>query len=360
VYGLIRQVHLYAGLVLALALLALAVTGAALVYKEAYWRAVYPELRAASPEMTPDEIARGVAAAHAAFGDALGNVKLPAPGVSAYHLYLEDGGAFLLPGEHRVLDRWTPHDRLMAFLFDLHAHFLAGETGERVGGFIGLAGAVMAVTGLVLWWPARGRFRLRNLAPQGASRRALLRWHRDLGLVFAPLMLLVMLSGSGVVFYATAGAILNGVFGDSPPAPPEIAATAQRASGDPGLPDAAGVARAMDVFPQARLVFITLPRNPDAPLRYRLKRRCELHPNGRSFVHADPSTGDILGIVDACAAPQGQKALHALYPLHAGKAGSDLYALGVFLSGLALAILSVTGALAWLRRTAKRRRVAAA
>jgi len=355
VYRAIRQIHLYSGLVLALLLLVFAVTGAGLVYKEAYWRAAYPELRGGPSELSAQDHAEAVAAAEARFGPDLRSVKLPERGVPAYHLYLENGEALLTPGDHRLIDRWGKTDRVMAFLFDLHAHLLSGRTGEWIGGMVGLAGTGMAVTGVVLWWPARRRFRLANLWPQGLSRRALIRWHRDLGLVFTPLLVLLLLTGSGLVFYATAGAILNGLFGDPVPqrGPVEVADRG-RQTGLAGLPDAAAIERARRVFPDGRLVFVIPANGPDEPITLRLKQDCELHPNGRSFLYLHPVTGEVLSRRDACAGPPGQKALHALYPLHAAKIGSPIYKAATVLASLALAVLCVTGVLAYIRSLRRR------
>lgn len=133
-WRLVRQVHLYLGLALSLLLFVFSLTGGALVYKEAYWRLVYPELRVAAPALSAREHAAAIAAAHREFGGALRSVKLPEPGVAGYHLYLEDGEAFLSARDHRVIDRWRPSERVMSLLFDLHAHLMAGETGERIGG----------------------------------------------------------------------------------------------------------------------------------------------------------------------------------------------------------------------------------
>jgi uncharacterized iron-regulated membrane protein len=182
----------------------------------------------------------------------------------------------------------------MALLFDLHAHLMAGETGERVGGVIGLLGVVLAVTGLVLWWPARRRLSLANLVPRDLSRRTLLIWHRDVGAVTSPILLVLLLTGSGLVFY----------------------------------------------YP---------PLGGASVHRFRLKQPCELHPNGRSYISLD-FTGDIVQETDACALPPGERSAHAIYPLHAGKADSDVYKLAVFLGAVALAILSVSGAVSYLKK----------
>ena len=345
---LVRQVHLWVGLLLSLLLFALGASGSALVYKEAYWRLLYPELRAPAPALTPEAVAAAIASAAEEFGSDLRSVKLPEPGVGAYHLYLAEGEAFLAPDDHRVIDRWRPSERLMSLLFDLHAHLMAGEMGERVGGVVGLFGVLLSVTGLVLWWPARKRFGVRNLAPSGTSRRAMLHWHRDLGVVATPMLLVLLLSGSGLVFYNAAGALLGAAFFDPAPAAPG-GPTIPPARTPVGLADVAILERVREEFPGARLVFY-YPPGEGAPVHeFRLKQPCELHPNGRSYLDLD-AAGKVVRKVDACGIPAGQEVLHALYPLHSGKMPSGLYRFATFLGGIMLAGLALSGVWAYGRR----------
>jgi uncharacterized iron-regulated membrane protein len=234
----------------------------------------------------------------------------------------------------------------MAFLFDLHAHLMAGEAGERVGGVISLLGAFLALSGLYLWWPTRRRFSFASLLPRDLSPRTLLLWHRDLGMLSTPILLVLLLSGSGLVFYATAQRLLNGAFGDGvpshapPPGPADLSGT---------LADASTLATVRAAFPDARIVFYYPPRDGATVHEFRLKQPCELHPNGRSYAHVD-ATGRLLGSIDACDLPPGERAVHAFYPLHAGKADSHAYKLATFLGGVALALLSASGALSYGKR----------
>lgn len=349
---LLRAIHVYAGLILSLLLFVLAVTGSALVYKEAYWRIVYPELRAPALELDAAHHARGVAISRARFGDELRSIKLPEPGVGGYHLYLTDGEAFLSAADFSLIDAWRTGERSMSLLFDLHAHLMAGDAGERVGGVIGLLGVVMALTGLVLWWPARRRFSLAGLIPRDVSRRTLLVWHRDMGMVATPLLLVLLLTGSGLVFYDTALAMLRGVFGreaDTIEAP----AIAPHASA--GAVTAAMIERVESALPDARIVFYYPPAGDGAGVHgFRLKRPCELHPNGRSYVDLD-GRGQLLRVLDACAQANGDRAAHAMYPLHAGKTPSATYKLAVFLGGVVLALLSASGVITYAAKLRPRR-----
>jgi len=346
----VRLAHLYAGLALSLLLLVLASTGSALVYKEAYWRMVYPELRGEAPELGPADHAGAIASANARFGDRLRSVKMPVPGIAAYHLYLEGGEAFLSVEGARLIDEWAPRERVMSFLFDLHAHLLAGEMGERVGGVVALLGALLVGTGVVLWWPARRRFRLRNAFLAGRGRRGLIQWHRDLGALASPLLAVLLLSGAGIVFYEATGRMLDLFLPDGrlmAATVSGVGATAERMVPPPA--DAAILRRVEESFPQARLVFYYPPSEADPRHGFRLKQACELHPNGRSYLYLD-AAGAPLERTDACVGAPAERVLHALYPLHAGRAGSEVYRALTFLGGLALAALSLSGALAYLRR----------
>jgi uncharacterized iron-regulated membrane protein len=346
----LRRVHLWLGLALSLLLFVFAVTGGALVYKEAYWRLVYPELRVPAAEITAAEHAAAIAAAREQFGEELRTVKLPEPGVPAYHLYLADGEAFLAVGDHHLIDRWRPLDRPMGFLFDLHAHLMAGERGEQVGGVVSFLGFLLAATGLGLWWPTRRRFSVKNVVPRDLSRRALLLLHRDVGALLSPILLVLLLSGSGLVFYGVAQKILNGMFGDAVPVASEPSGPVDLSG---TLADATVVAGAEAAFPGSRLVFYYPPREGATVHEFRIKQPCEVHPNGRSYAYLD-GQGNLLGRTDACALPNGERAVHALYPLHSGKTESGTYKLLVLLGAVALAILSTSGALTYskgLRRS---------
>ena len=346
----LRQLHAWTGLALSLLLFVLAVTGSALVYKEAYWRLAYPELRAPLPALDAGDHARAIAAAQRAFGAELRSVKFPEPGVNAYHLYLTDGEAFLSAHDHRVIDRWRPHDRVMSLLFDVHAHLMAGAAGERVGGIISLLGVFLAVTGLIVWWPTRGQFSWRSLVPRDLARRTLIRWHRDLGVLASPLLALLLLTGAGLVFYTTAQKLLNGMLGDAVPvaAVPSGAAGPVQAHADDAL-----LARVQAALPDARIVFYYPPRDGIRYHHFRLKQPCELHPNGRSYAYVGGGAGNVR-TTDACVLPPGEKAVHALYPLHAGKTESALYKLATFLGGVVLAILSASGVVTYVQKLRRR------
>jgi len=350
---IVRWTHLWVGLILSLLLFVLALSGSALVYKEAWWTVVVPGIEQIDVAPSPMERAAAIAVATERFGDQLRTVKMPEPGVlGAYHLYLAEGEAFLDVGNHAVLDAWGTGERTMSFLFDLHAHLLAGERGEKVGGVIALLAVFLVLSGLVLWWPTRRRTGFRTMIPGSRRRGAWIAAHRDLGFWTSPVVLILCLTGWAIVYYGAAGIILNGIFGDPPvaaePAPPP----SQRPVTGP--PDAATLAAVDAAFPEGRMVFWYPPTRGETMHRFRLKQPCELHPNGRSYVFAD-GAGRVVASTDPCQGPPGERALHAVYPLHAGKTPSAIYRFVTFLGGLALAFLSASGVVAYGGKILRRR-----
>lgn len=377
---LLRKLHLYTGLILSLALFLIACSGAALLYKNEYWHLRYQQISDQDLIPSAENQAAAIASAYQRYGTALSSLKMPEPTLSAYHVYLPEHEEALLDiNTHAVIDEWQPRQRFMGLLFDIHAHLMGGERGEVVAGIIGLIGGLMAVTGLVLWWPTRKMFSWRRLWPADTSRRSLLAWHRDAGMLLSPLLLLFILSGSAMVFYTSVQKGLNALFGDPVPQivlpaghPVDVEALlpAVNLGSDSGttivsstsftkaalpLPSAETISRVQQALPDSRLMFYYADALPQGFHRFRLKRDCELHPNGLSFVYTHARSGEIAYVKDACAMPAGERITNLIYPLHAAKTGSESYRLAGLLTALVLAGLSMTGVITYVQQLRRQR-----
>jgi hypothetical protein len=83
------------------------------------------------------------------------------------------------------------------WLLDLHDNLLAGARGRVVNGFGALAVLVLAVSGLVIWWPGVHAWRRSLTLPRGVSfRRAVWHLHSMVGLWTLGIILLIGLSGA--------------------------------------------------------------------------------------------------------------------------------------------------------------------
>jgi uncharacterized iron-regulated membrane protein len=83
----------------------------------------------------------------------------------------------------------------------------------------------------------------------------------------------------------------------------------------------------------------------------------EWHPNGRSYVLIDPYSAAVVQAIDAREQGMGTRVMHAIYPVHAAKAGGPAMIGAAALAALALTWLGIGGVWVWVaRQLAWRRR----
>lgn len=340
--------HRWVGALLALALLAIAGSGALLLFADDYLRWRLPVLAefSAAPAPTPQALANVIAQAQAIGG----TVAFPKNALPAYVHYLPGGGQRLHhPLDGRLIAEWGPLETVPGALFELHAHLLAGETGHLMVGAIALLLMAMLLSGLLLWWRLRRGLPLRHWRPRSAHSRELLRSHSAQGVWLSLGLGFMAVSGASLVFHTQAAALFNGLLGAHgplSPTPQTVPAAIPLAKADWQRV----LARAGEHFPDAQLRMLTLPRSVDAPLVLRLKRAAELHPNGRSYLSIDPATGSVLQAIDATRTGLGPSVLNSLYPLHAGKTGWTGHRAVLLLIAMALCWISASGLWLFLRR----------
>ena len=334
--GVLRTIHAWAGAILSILLIVFGLTGSLLVFENDWIALKHPEARAG---FAADPAALGAAAERLeADHPDLRTVDFGGPQMGAHKLYLAKKDFGVAAPDGATLDRWTGPARVEAFIFDLHHHLLAGETGEIVGGVAALAAVLLVLTGLVVWVPAWRATRLR-VWPRSARRAELVSSHRNLGLIAAVPILIFCLTGAGMVFNDQARALLA-PNAPEPPPPPMVG------TGDIDWPAALAAAQAR--FPNATLRMASWPSASGKPASIRLKQPGEWHPNGRTTVLIDPATSGVVRITDAQTLTRGERAVHAIYPVHAGAVGGWLYEWVTVLSGLALAALGAVGTWSFL------------
>lgn len=328
---LLALLHRWAGGIAGLLLAVIGLSGTVLVWEES-WIALPgagDALRGGSAEL-------GAAVAAAIAEDpALTRITFADERIGLHQAaYADGGGAYLTQGG-LIVDRWDSlWGRPELWLFDLHHYLFLGETGKTVTGVLGLLLFAFTLTGLILWWRTRRTFRFR-LWPARITRSAIVRQHRDLGAVAAPLLLLASLTGTFMVFPVLSDTLLAPwadpvEAGEPPPASgPVSAATDWRAV----------MANAQAAFPEAAPRRLMLPQEPGAPLALRLKQDSEWTPNGRTYVWLDPLTARVLATDDPATGDAASAFSEKYYPVHAGKVGGTLWRLVLTFAGLALAVL---------------------
>lgn len=349
------RIHQWIGLLLAIVIVPVALSGAALVWGEGLDRLANPRRYATTgTAMLP--LARYVAAgqAHRDAGERVANLVLPAGEGPVTVTLVPTGEArgrrfvHLDPPTARVLDVASSRAGLVRFLHRLHGSLLVPGVGRQIVGWIGVALMLSSLTGLWLWWPTVGRWvrglRWRRHAEPVANL------HYLAGFWIALPLFVLALSGAWISFPRFFGA-LAGEGAAARPRPMMLAPPLER----PALGIDAVVAAARPSAPDAPLRTVILPtmRNADWTLSY------DTRPLATVTVADDSGT---VAPGTAAAADPGVTVARLMRRLHGGTGMGLGWQVVIFLAGPGTALLAVTGVLMWRRtrgaRGKKKRRAA--
>lgn len=342
-WAVVHKFHVWTGGILALFLAIMAASGTALLWKEDYIRWAVPGAAQLAAVRPSSALAEAADRAHSQYGDRLLMVQFASERLGVDQYRLTDGGAYADPTDGNLIESWRKNARFFDILFELHHRLLAGETGEAVIGFLGILSAILTIAGIFLWWPYAHLFKPK-LMPDRLSRPALLKVHRDMGLVYAAPILLLSLTGAGMIFHVTAKQVLLSLTQENLP----LASTGSAKSGQISWRKALAVAEMH--FPDAEIRSVSWPKAEDEPAQVRLRQRGELAPQGRTIITFDPATMRMLTITDALQQPRAIRIFNSFYPLHAGKISGRTYQIILTIVGVSFAALSAYAFLAFLLR----------
>jgi len=222
-----QRLHLWLGLSVGLVYALIALSGSVLAFQQPWLRAAYPQLAA---HALPDATQR--AAVLARIADewqprGLRAADLPLADLPVWQLYFRDGTRrYLDPIDGSLLLTRSRNGDALQFLHYWHTHLLAGKRGEQVLGVIGGLALFLLVSGPLLWWPGR-RHLLASLRPHAQPpTRRWASWHRGAGILSLPLLVLLSLTGTLMIYGAGTARLLRSAFGD-PAKTPAPAALAQ-------------------------------------------------------------------------------------------------------------------------------------
>ncbi|MGR6808379.1 PepSY-associated TM helix domain-containing protein (plasmid) [Sphaerotilus natans] len=366
------QIHKVLGLALGLWFLLMGVTGSLLVYYRGLEAQLDARLREQPGVTAPAKIAevhRTLVAAHPQRGTGW-RIEVPSrPGEPVTARFLkpvETQGAYFAP----LLATTDPSGRTLlanrfwgdtpgTWLYDLHFSLLGGELGVKVVGWGGVALAASLISGLVIWWPARGRWRQALRLRRGVSTvRRVYDLHTVFGALGAVLLLILALTGSALALPDLVKPMIASVSPLTPmprPAvPPSTETTGPRLDAD------AAIARAVQAFPGAQVRWIDTPATDGGLYRIRLRQPGE--PGDRfpdTLVWIDSTRGEIVARRDPRHFSAGDTVWQWMHPLHSGEGFGPVGRLLVCLCGVLPVLLAVTGLWRWLDKRRARRRTAA-
>lgn len=323
---MLRRLHALPGVVLALGLTFIALTGVALSVQPALDRMTAPAI----PQgMSVAALAEAVAARHQVV-DAL---RLRADGTLT--VAFEDTDA-------RGVERVDPAtgaglgpyqvSASARFITNLHRAFLMGDAGRMAAGFGAFAMLALSLSGLVLLARRLGGARALLRPIRGTPAQ---RWHGELG----------RLAAAGLILSSLTGLWMSaGTFGLIP----ERQAPAPAITASGRVPAPVGSLSALRAVTLSDLRELSFPAPGDAADTYVLR-------TGAGEAIIDAATGDRLAFTPATLLERVDGVFRML---HTGR-GAWLLGLLMGLSALAVPVLGGTGIVMWARRRAARPRIAA-
>ena len=357
------QIHLWTGLLLALYIVVIALSGAILVFETELTAALIPRtLTHIAPTQTAS-IPHVVDAFRSAYpGATIETLIVPSRAVPVYQIaaigtagrtftVLADSAATRLVRQPRTWLNWV---------HDLHDSLLLGEAhGMQVNGVGGGLLLAAAFSGLVVWWPGVKQWRRGFLIGlRSRWRRMNYDAHSAIGIWTLLLVLWWAFSGLYFGWYRQVGAVVNAISPlrgmVAPQLPSEVYANTdpRRVSLETIL------AAAQQASPTGHLYSISNATLVQPTLSAAMDLRAWGDFSHRDLVTIDTVTGHVLSVWHYGSNHSlGDWILWAMHPIHFG----TLWGLPVkilwFLLGLSLAVLSFTGVLMYWNRYLRHRMV---
>jgi uncharacterized iron-regulated membrane protein len=339
--------HLWVGLTVGTVFALIGLSGSVLVFHTELLQWQHPQLAAQAP-MAHGEVLARILEQWTPRG--LTAIDLPRTELPSWQAFFDDGSRrYFAPEDGALLLARSEHDDWLLWLHEFHTALLGGDAGHELVGIVGWIALGLLIAGLYLWWPKWGRMLAHLRMYNGPPVRRWLTWHRGTGVILLPLLLLLTLTGVGMVYHDGARTVLTSLFGGGkPPSPPQRPDHAT-------APDWTRVlASARSALPGAQLTRTSSLAKNSGVIGFRARAIGEWHPNGRSLVFIDAARSQVLLRHDATSQPLGARMNEAIYPLHIGAVGGSAYRWATVLGGLLPAFLLVTGFLFWRRRRGHR------
>lgn len=325
--------HRWTGGVAGILLAVIGLTGTVLLWEDNW---ILLEGAGSPASVDPQSLARAVSVATEQ-GSELSRITFAGDEIGLHQAIYSDGSGAYIAQDGRVIEQWVSlWERPELWLFELHHYLLLGEAGKVLTGVLGLLLLAFCLTGIVLWWRTRKTFRFR-VWPARYTQSAIVRHHRDLGVVASPLLILAAATGSMMVFPAISDFILA-PFAKSD-TQPDLPSGLQEVDGSTDW--TLVMSNAGGMFPGAEPRRLTMPTEPGDPVTLRYRQEFEWTPNGRSYVWLDPANGKVLAVKDPALGDTASAVVEKFYPIHAGKVGGLLWRLVMTFAGVALTLLGL-------------------
>lgn len=355
---LLLNTHLVVGLVAALPLFCIGLTGAILVFENPIDDAINAKIAVVShpPGATPltlkaledtlDRTYPGYRIVQASFGSddrhSWGISATSSDGKGEADLIMD-------PYTGKTLGRPEQASLAVAYVHQFHTRFLAGHLGNTITGWSGVLLALLAISGLILWWPAK----IVRVRAGVTGWRLAFDLHQTLG-GFAWVMLL-FLAGSGIVIHWNEQALnlmskLTGASAAAAAPRPAAECQGKHILDADTLLDAAQAA-----VPGAHATVLQISPDVTRPARVILKYPEDRTPAGRTLVYVAACSAQPLQVISS----RTQSAAYRWTrmwnrEIHTGEVWGWPTRILAALASLTLPLMALTGPLMWWGRRGKK------
>lgn len=271
-----------------------------------------------------------------------------------YHL------AYVHPVTGAITGPVPPGGAVLSFLHELHANLLSlAGMGRWLNGIGGGFLFLLCVTGIIIWWPGRGRAARAMTVDRRANwKRINLDLHNATGFWLLLPIAVLAITGSYFTWPQQYRAAVASVLPVTP-AKPVKSDTAQKGKTPPPSIDAL-VERARAEVPGLSLVRVGVPTGPEQVYTVFLRDAGSSGdpeaPRTMTRVQFDRYTGALLQIArPGDPRTSGDTVIQWIGPLHTGNYGGVIVKSLYVVIGLAPALLFVTGFVIWWRRVVVQR-----
>jgi uncharacterized iron-regulated membrane protein len=230
------------------------------------------------------------------------------------------------------------------WIADLHHNLLAGKSGRRTVGVIGIALFLSSASGLFVWFISSVR-RWVKIDTRASTRRMVYDLHRSVGLLAWLVLFFQAATGIALAYPQWLQSVTTWF------APTASAKNAQKIPGKHSRVKApvASLADAMQLaqraMPDGEIREIRLPGSGGKQLMVRFWRAGEMHAGGSNTVYLNASGSAVLSVVQLSDQPAGRRFTELLTPIHYGEWGGLAARIVLALGGSALPVLFLSGVL---------------
>jgi uncharacterized iron-regulated membrane protein len=365
---LLTWVHRWSGLLIALVVVIVGVTGALTTYQDEIDRALNRDLfrvkRLPGPMRSLDEAVR---AAEATGVDLrASSIRLPRSPRDAVEVSVAPRDAQVFSGWYVYVDPYRDHvlgrrpfdpepwsrRGFVASVYEVHYSLAASRAGVWIVSLVACVWLLTTLLGVALAWPADRLEWRRALRVRFGGSAAQLHHdlHRVIGLLAAPCVVAILATGIALNFSPQATALVRrfSPLTFEPALPARSAPAPGHAIGWQAAVDAA-----TDHDPDSQPYSIYRDAERNAYV-VRMREDDAIHRRGQTRIYVDAGDGAVLAAWNPREGTAGDRLWGWLNPLHSGYGFGGVGRFIVCASGLAGVLLALTGVTLWYRRQRNR------